>query len=231
MPVRLTLLKPDIQDIGLMKHPLTPLLAALLAAFFLTACEVRIERPVPDVDPEEQATYARWPSLPVEYCIDESREGFVSNAEFADQVARAFAEWGVEARDRGPCDRPLDDGNNVNQIGWGRVEAFGGSGQNGGVYEAGVTRMRVTSRPGAGEGEPARLVEANIIIDPEPPPNFRNGDCLYTTILHEVGHFLGVGHLQQPAIMAPVKMGCPQDLTDADRQAIAELYNNRGGRW
>jgi hypothetical protein len=207
-------------------RPLFP--AAVLAglAFLLAACEVRIDRPGPEITPDATApAFARWPAFPVSYCIDLSREGFVENRVFVAHVQRAFDEWGVEAEFDGECSEPVEDGNNQNQIGWGTVELLGGG--NGGVYEAGVTRMRTRTSPTARDEQPARLVEANIFIDPMPPRQFRTPECLFTTILHEVGHFLGIGHLPAPAVMAAVNTACPQELTAADREALAELYQNR----
>ena len=43
-------------------------------------------------------------------------------------------------------------------------------------------------------------------------------------LLHEAGHFLGLPHLESPAVMAPESADCPQDLTSADRAELAELY-------
>lgn len=68
------------------------------------------------------------------------------------------------------------------------------------------------------------MVEADILIDPDPPHPLEAPDCLRSTLLHEVGHFLGLPHLEAPAVMAPVSRSCDLDLTEADRAALDLRY-------
>ena len=74
------------------------------------------------------------------------------------------------------------------------------------------------------DGSESEIVEADIIIHPSPPRSLGGEECLRTTLQHEAGHFLGVPHLERPALMAPVVPSCSQQLTDMDREALAELY-------
>jgi hypothetical protein len=67
-------------------------------------------------------------------------------------------------------------------------------------------------------------VEADITIDTAPPAEFRGGDCLYSTLLHETGHFLGLEHLPAPAVMASETSTCLGTLTGADREALRARY-------
>jgi hypothetical protein len=71
-------------------------------------------------------------------------------------------------------------------------------------------------------------VEADIYIDPEPTTAPGSEQCLDATVLHEVGHFLGLPHLDPPALMAPVTTTCGGELTQADRAALRARYDPEG---
>ncbi|MGE3960398.1 MAG: matrixin family metalloprotease [Dehalococcoidia bacterium] len=202
-----------------------PLLLLLLS----TAC-IEVRRSVdvsvtPGTVPEE-IRGARWQELPVTYCIAAGaspEEGFVEPARLEELVADAFARWGMEVQGEGECNGPAERGNGRNEVTW-DSRGRGADGE-GGVFEAGFTRQLFRSCPGGCEGgAQSRLVEADILLTPAPPDRFRNEACLFATLLHETGHFLGVPHLASPAVMAPAASECPDALTDADRSALAELY-------
>lgn len=180
--------------------------------------------PEPPPLPPNPGGLARWRNVPVHFCVSAGQSGYVSPVEFIASVARAFDAWGVAWQSDGACGPVVpDDGKN--EIGWGTLPA---NDVNGRDYEAGLaqtTTQECTSN--CDPNDPVRLSEADITIDRSPPVEFRNERCLYSTLLHEVGHFLGVGHLQPPAIMAARTTGCPTEITEADRQALRERYGAR----
>lgn len=131
----------------------------------------------------------------------------------------AFQRWGVEVINDGDCSGAAQ-GNRRNEITWGVPPE-----RTDDVHEAGFTRLLFQSCPGGCPGgSDSQIVEADILVHPSPPGRFRNTDCLFSTLLHEAGHFLGAPHLASPAVMAPVTSTCPQELTPADREAIGRLY-------
>jgi hypothetical protein len=198
-------------------------MVSLAMLLVLTASCVTIDRrqivltpgPVP-----AELQGARWQDLPVRYCFVSSELEFVAEGRFEELTNEAFARWGLDSKSNGHCDR-VQERNGRNEITWGEAPELGG----GAVYEAGYARV-IYSRcvQSCPNGNEATIVEADIFIDPTPPERAQTEECLFTTLLHEVGHFLGVPHLESPAIMAPVSSSCPQDLTAADRQALADLY-------
>ena len=71
------------------------------------------------------------------------------------------------------------------------------------------------------------LLEADIIIEKSAPRDFRSARCLYSTLLHETGHFLGIQHLPPPAVMQPETSDCPTKLTAADTAEVVARYGDR----
>jgi hypothetical protein len=168
----------------------------------------------------------RWDRLPVHYCIDQTVDGFVSIDTFARLVDQAFAAWGVPTANDGACAGPNREGDDENEIGFGTPP--GGPPPGSRVTEAGVTlttysECSANCRP----EDPVRLVEADIIIERTAPRQFRSEDCLYSTLLHETGHFLGLNHLPAPAIMEAETSSCPEQLTQPDIDALRERYGDR----
>ena len=167
----------------------------------------------------------RWDSLPVHFCISAGGGGYVTNQQFVEDVQRAFDAWGLPSQDDGACG-PVAPDDGKNEIGWGSLAA--NSDPGGRTYEAGLTQT--VTRECTANCDPndrIRLSEADITIDSEPPREFRSEACLYSTVLHETGHFLGLGHLPLPDVMAAKTSGCPTELSSADRAAMRDRYGAR----
>ena len=180
--------------------------------------------PEPPPLPPNPDGLARWRNVPVHFCVSSGDAGYVTPAEFIDAVARAFDAWGIAWQSDGACGPVVpDDGKN--EIGWGSLPANDSNGRD---YEAGLTQTTTQEcTSNCDPNDSVRLSEADITIDRSPPQEFRNERCFYSTLLHEVGHFLGVQHLAPGTIMAARTTGCPTELTDADRQALRDRYGAR----
>lgn len=186
-----------------------------------TATPTPVPTPTPAL-PSNPQGLSRWDTLPVSYCVSTGDQGYVSHELFITAVQRAFDTWGVPSRYDGECGPPAQD-DRVNEIGWGVLGS-----RRGRVYEAGLTQT-VTSECTANcdPNDRIKLTEADITIDSAPPREFRSATCLYSTLLHETGHFLGLEHLPSPAVMQAETSGCPTELTDADREALLARYGAR----
>jgi hypothetical protein len=178
--------------------------------------------PTPQLPPNPEGLY-RWNTLPVHFCISAGDDGYVTHDQFVEGVQQAFDDWGIAWRNDGECG-PVKPDDGVNEIGWGSLD----SEPSGRVYEAGLTQT-VTQECTANcdPDDKIRLSEADITIDTAPPREFRSQRCFYSTMLHEAGHFLGIGHLPAPAVMTAQTSGCPSELTAADRAALRERYGAR----
>jgi hypothetical protein len=192
--------------------------AMTLALLISTSCvELRQEVPItPGVAPAELLG-ASWEDLPVTYCVPEQPGvGFVDHETLLRLVAEAFAAWGVPAEIADECSGGVETGNGLNEIGWGRLPAAASPG-----HKAGETSIRFLQTLGGGQAD---ITEADIVIEARPPAGLETEECLYATLLHETGHFLGAHHIAPPAIMAPALTSCPQELTQADLDMVALLY-------
>ena len=195
-------------------------LIALAAACCLLGGCVKVQKKiVVQASPETvapQIAGARWSqtALPVHYCLDPDN-GFESADVLEQLLDKAFSAWGVPTHSDGICSGPVSTDNRRNEISWAPLSQPGSE-----ISEAGKTSLRYRI-PQAGT---AQIVEADIEIDNNAPGERRNQECLYTTILHETGHFLGLHHLEGGTIMAPVVTECIQDLTPSDRAALSALY-------
>ncbi len=193
--------------------------------FTPTASPLPTATPTPELPPNPQAL-RRWAQLPVRYCIAQGEDGFVDVATFQQLVERAFAAWGVPTVDDGTCTDGIVDGDEVNEIGFGTPPGSPPPGSR--VTEAGLTETTYSEcRANCRPEDPVKLVEADIIIEKSAPREFRSERCLYSTLLHETGHFLGLNHLPAPAIMEAETSSCPQQLTQADIAALRARYGDR----
>lgn len=185
-----------------------------------TATPTPTPTPTPAL-PANPNALQRWNTVPVTYCVVPGA-GYESDAVFAASVDRAFAAWGVPSISHGAC-AAIKDEDGVNEIGWGDLRTAAGRGAT--IYEAGLTSIRYQRcTTGCDVNDPVHIVEADITIDAAPPREFRSRRCLDSTLLHEVGHFLGLEHLPAPAVMAAETSTCLDTLTDADRAALLARY-------
>lgn len=203
-----------------MKRRFAALIAGL--AVLSTACfeVVPVEVSVTAEARPEALQGARWAELPVRYCIAAEPGGFTSPEEFASLTEQAFATWGIATVNEGLCQGRAGERDGINQVGWGKPPAA-----QGGSHEAGYTRIIFQEcRNGCPNGAQNRIVEADIIISDSPPERWQSAECLSSVLLHETGHFLGVPHLDSPAIMAPASSSCSSELTQPDIDTLAALY-------
>jgi hypothetical protein len=200
-------------------HRLVALLSVVLL-LLLTSCvslqQQKIEVTPGTVPPEIQG--ARWPDMPVSYCtVRDDQGGFVDYQTFVRLLQQAISQWGVPTAYSGDCGHAIEAGDGTNEVGWGDL----GAPSN--LNEAGNTNIRYRSTPGRGTPD---IVEADITIERTPAAGRDTEDCLFTTLLHETGHLLGVQHLDASTVMSPVISDCIQELTPDDQAAIHALYGD-----
>lgn len=193
--------------------------ALVVMAALVLGCRVERSTDVSTVGAPVEIEGGRWQRLPVEYCTVPNATAPVEHTRFVQLTAEAFAAWGVDVAHTGDCEA-LEDGNGRNEVAWGVPPESVDD-----PHHAGFTRQffRACRRTCEG-GARSELVEADILVHPNPPPGFEEEACIYATLLHETGHFLGVPHLDAPAVMAASTSECAPELTEADRQALRDLY-------
>jgi hypothetical protein len=176
---------------------------------------------------------AKWPdsALPVPYCVNpagapllpEGRPLLTDDA-FVALVRSRFDMWQalpdsyVSFRFTGVCaSSPAASGDGVNTVGWGRLAGSA----------AGV------ALPGASQETPYRsglggdLVEVDIIVDDRLLTGFDQSTALNhllpVIVLHEIGHFIGLGHSERGgAVMAPSSLQL--ELSEDDVAGVRALY-------
>ncbi|MGE0227457.1 MAG: matrixin family metalloprotease [Dehalococcoidia bacterium] len=199
---------------------------ALLLSLMAVGC-VEVQQRQVEVTPgavPDELQGARWQSLPASYCIVADDRGFVAAERFVELTIEAFERWGVAATYDGPCSEATA-GNGRNEIAWGSPDDASRNHPEGGAYQVGWTKLVFRQCPsGCPGGAKTEITEADILILPSPPEEFQTEECLFTSLLHEAGHFFGVQHLESPAVMAPASDDCAQRLTPADVDAIEVLY-------
>ena len=194
-------------------------MALALLPLLLGCVTVRPEVSVTPAPVPAELQGAGWDRFPVSYCVVRDGEAsFVPHDRFVELAEAAFAEWRDGLVYEGVCPGPPEEGNGRNEISWGQLE-----GPEAPLNEAGLTRLLYRQSPLASTAE---IIEADIVLDNDPPRRLANQDCLYATLLHEAGHFLGIHHIAPPAVMAPVVTDCRAELTEADRSALAEIYKD-----
>jgi hypothetical protein len=160
---------------------------------------------------------AAWPDLPVAYCIvRDAQGGFVDHDTLVALVQQAFAAWGVPTAYEGECNGPLVHNNGRNELGWGDLEGYPDD-----LTEAGNTNIRYRSSLFGGSPD---ITEADVTIHRIAASGKGTEACLYTTLLHEAGHVLGLPHLAAGTVMSPVITDCLDALTPADLAERDALY-------
>jgi hypothetical protein len=183
---------------------------------------------------------ARWPAvaMPIPYCVNASgipigagNKLVMTPEEFAQQVQRAFGEWqratdsAISFRNMGFCDSDAwDRGDGVNTVGW--------DGLGGGVV--GLEHSLESEGISVREGKLGEIYEADIVIDTFLAQSYDDiseylRDVLPHILLHETGHFIGLGHSRHPcATMAPY--GLRSGLCQDDMDGARTLYPSNGRR-
>ena len=195
------------------------LVAFCCLALPLSAC-VEIRQPRVEIAPgtvPPEIRGARWPSTPVSYCIvRDELGGYVDHEAFIALTQQAMSTWGVATTFEGECGGPITPANQRNEIGWGDLKDDPDD-----LTEAGNTNLRYRSTL---LGGPPDITEADVTIHRQPARGKDTEACLYTTLLHETGHVLGLSHLAADTIMSPVITDCLQEPTPADLAALDALY-------
>jgi hypothetical protein len=174
-------------------------------------------------------------TIPVPYCINPDNgpiasdgSPLVSAERFVSIVRQAFQTW-EEVREsyisfsyRGLCrNDPFSNRDGINTVGWGWL--FGTA--------AGLAEPSGSNGHLLRQNALAQLFEMDLIIDVryaqsfDDPRDYLNRQLPHI-VLHEAGHFLGLGHSMDPcSVMLPSGIG--SGLCWADIAGAAALYPNQ----
>jgi hypothetical protein len=179
----------------------------------------------------------RWnPCDPIHYVIDPGMAPQGSLDDVHTSIARISAATGipfvydgltseVPERDRGPVD-PQEYGDRWAPllIGWVRPDqtdiAFTGNGHD----------FAAVARPLTAPTDPRQFVSGWIAVnqlDPNPPGWDEPGDQ-GPTVLHELGHIMGLDHVASKAELMEPSGGLVTDLGPGDREGLAQLGRPAG---
>jgi hypothetical protein len=177
---------------------------------------------------------AVWPdeSIPVRYCVNPANppigsdgKPMVSTETFVARVRQAFATWeqipssSISFSYQGLCESdPFDGRDGVNTVGWGWL--FSGA--------IGLAHPAATNGQFLHDGNFGQIYEMDIVIDSrygqsfDFPREYIDVDLPHI-LLHEVGHFLGLDHSENPcSVMLPSGIG--SGLCAVDIEGASALY-------
>jgi hypothetical protein len=191
-------------------------------------------RPPPPFDRSIELIGAVWPDdlRPVPYCVNpanapvgSSGQPILSPQQFASLVQAAFNTWqaipesNISFAYQGLCQSdPWNNRDGVSTVGWGWLY-----GAAIGAADVGGTTGRFIRQNTLGQ-----LYEVDILIDIRYAQSFDDPSLfirmhLPHVLLHEVGHFIGLGHgTNRCSVMFPSGIG--QGLCSVDIAAAAFLY-------
>ena len=173
-----------------------------------------------------------WRFLPVTYCINSAglpigldKQPLLSANQFYELVRQAFQKWeddpnsSIRFTNAGFCDSVAGVRDRVNTVGWrnlGRLPAIGYAIRN----ESAGRYLR--------GGASYEKLEADIVlnsrVDIWEDLSYYLQTILPHTILHEVGHFIGLGHSEEKCTVMTEEERYPLELCQDDIDGVARLY-------
>jgi hypothetical protein len=174
-----------------------------------------------------------WRFLPISYCINTrglptvgpEKEPLLTGDEFIDIVRWAFQTWedvpdsSVRFKYEGTCEAIAGQRDNVNTVGWGNL---------GRLPAIGYARRKESDGKYLRGGASYEKLEADIVINSRVDywkdlEQYR-WTILPHTVLHEVGHFLGLGHSEEKCTVMTQEDVYPLALCQDDIDGAARLY-------